>query len=104
MSDLYLEYGCDARYNTIMHDDTITKLTVRGQTSVPSRFRRQAKMKAGQRLRWAQISETEFHVAVETREEAPGPLAVLGWARRFQRGAPARTDDVMKELRAGEHD
>lgn len=87
-----------------MHDDTITVLTVRGQTSVPSRFRRQAKLKAGQRLRWEQISETEFRVAVETHAEAPGPLAVLGWARRFHRGKALRTDEVMKDLRAGDRD
>lgn len=94
--------GHQTRHIAFMHDDTITVLTARGQTSIPSRFRRQARLKAGQRLHWEQISDTEFRVAAETHAEAPGPLAVLGWARRFHRGKAPRTDEVMKALREGD--
>ena len=85
-----------------MHDDTITVITARGQTSVPARFRRAANLRPGQKLRWEQVSDSEFRVAVETAADAPGPLRVLGWARRFQAGRLPRTDAVMRELREGD--
>jgi len=85
-----------------MHDDTITIITARGQVSVPARFRRAANLKPGQKLRWEQVSDTEFRVAVETAADAPGPLSVLGWARRFHAGKMPRTDAVMRELREGD--
>jgi bifunctional DNA-binding transcriptional regulator/antitoxin component of YhaV-PrlF toxin-antitoxin module len=89
-------------YNTFMHDDMITTLTERGQTSVPARFRREANMTPGQKLRWERVSDTVFRVAVETAEDAPGPLAALGWARRFSTGPLPRSDDVIRELREGD--
>ncbi len=89
-------------YNTIMHDDMITTLTVRGQTSVPAKFRKAAHLEPGQKLRWEQVSATVFRVVVETADDAPGPLGVLGWARRFHTGPLPRTDDIMRELRDGE--
>jgi bifunctional DNA-binding transcriptional regulator/antitoxin component of YhaV-PrlF toxin-antitoxin module len=85
-----------------MHDDMITTLTVRGQTSVPAKFRRAANLKPGQKLRWEQISDTTFRVAVEGAADAPGPLGVLGWARRFHAGTPPTTDEVMREAREGD--
>ena len=88
-------------YNTIMHDDMITVLTTRGQTSVPAKCRRAAHLKPG-RLRWEQVSATVFRVVVDRDAEAPGPLSVLGWARRFHAGAVPRTDDALRELRAGD--
>jgi len=85
-----------------MHDDMITTLTVRGQTSVPAKFRRAANMTPGQKLRWEQVSDTVFRVAIETVDDAPGPLAVLGWARRFSTGTLPRTDHLLDELREGD--
>jgi bifunctional DNA-binding transcriptional regulator/antitoxin component of YhaV-PrlF toxin-antitoxin module len=85
-----------------MHDDMITVLTARGQTSIPARCRRAARLQPGQRLRWEQVSATVFRVVVDSAAEAPGPLSVLGWARRFHADAPLRTDAVMRELRAGD--
>ena len=90
------------QYYTNMHDDMITVLTVRGQTSVPAKCRRAAHLKAGPKLRWEQVSETVFRVVVDTAADAPGPLSVLGWARRFYPGAPPRTDALMRELREGD--
>ena len=98
----FLDCPPGTRYNTFMHDDMITTLTERGQTSVPARFRRSAHLKPGQKLRWEQVSPTVFRVAVETAEDAPGPLAALGWARRFSTAPLPRTDEVMSELREGE--
>ena len=80
----------------------ITTLTARGQTSVPARCRRGASLKPGQKLRWEQVSDTVFRVIVETDDNPPGPLAALGWARQFHAVPPARTDDVLRELRDGD--
>lgn len=33
-----------------------------------------------------------------------GPLAMLGYARRFQAGTAPTTDEIMRELREGDHD
>lgn len=99
---LVLDTPPGSRYNTSMHDDMITTLTQRGQTSVPARFRRAANLRPGQKLRWEQVSDTVFRVAVETAEDAPGPLAALGWARRFSTSPLPRTDTVLRELRAGD--
>lgn len=91
-------------YKMIMHDDMITTVTVRGQTSVPARLRKRANLRSGRTLRWYAVSEREFRVVVETNESAPGPLAALGWALRHNpRGAPA-SDEAMLELREGEND
>ena len=97
-----LENARSSSYNTFMHDDMTTVLTIRGQTSVPAKVRRTARLKPGQRLHWQQLSDGEFRVTVETDETAPGPLAVLGWARRFHAEKVPRTDEAMAELRAGE--
>lgn len=87
---------------TDMHDDMTTRITSRGQTSVPSRLRRDAGLRVGTRLHWYPVSDREFRVAVETTEESPGPLAALGWAARFHRNGMPTTDEAMSELRAGE--
>ncbi len=69
---------------------------------MPAKFRKAANMKPGQKLRWEQVSETVFRVAVEAAADAPGPLSVLGWGRRFITGTPPRTDAVLLELREGD--
>jgi hypothetical protein len=43
------------------------------------------------------VSETVCRVVVDTAADAPGPLSVLGWARRFHAGAPPRTDAALRE-------
>jgi bifunctional DNA-binding transcriptional regulator/antitoxin component of YhaV-PrlF toxin-antitoxin module len=85
-----------------MHDDMVTLVTQRGQTSVPSRLRRKAGLSQGKRLHWYAVSDREFRVVVETIEEAPGPLAALGWAQRYQRGSLPRSTAAMRELREGD--
>ncbi len=85
-----------------MHDDMITMVTKRGQTSVPSKLRRRGGLTAGKRLRWYGISDREFRVVVETVEEVPGPLAALGWAIRYQKRGVPGSDEAMRELREGE--
>jgi bifunctional DNA-binding transcriptional regulator/antitoxin component of YhaV-PrlF toxin-antitoxin module len=85
-----------------MHEDMITTVTERGQTSIPAKLRRKAGLSPSKRLHWFAVSDREFRVVVETTDEAPGPLAALGWATRYHRGGTPRTDDALREIRAGE--
>ena len=87
---------------TNMHDDMTTVLTERGQTSVPASLRHGAALRPGRRLHWQRMSDREFRVIVDTADTAPGPLAALGWARRFHRGRTPGSDEAMKVLRVGD--
>lgn len=80
-----------------MNESTLTE---RGQISLPASLRRALRLRPGQKLRFEAVSDHEFRVFTPP-DEASGPLAVLGYARRL-RAAPRRTKDWMKELRAGE--
>lgn len=76
-------------------------LTDRGQVSVPVELRKALGLKAGQKLAWAQVSDHEMRVWVQN-DAPPGPMAVLGYARKIRDAKPRRTDDWMRELREGE--
>jgi len=80
----------------------ITTVTVRGQTSVPARLRKKIGLSSGKRLHWYSVSDREFRVVVETLEQAPGPLAALGWAVRYHSSGVPGSDETMRELREGE--
>jgi arylsulfatase A-like enzyme len=90
-------------YKMIMHDDMTTTLTERGQTSVPAKLRKQAHLRGGRTLRWYAVSDREFRVVVETNENAPGPLAALGWALRHNPQGVPTSDEAIAELREGEN-
>ena len=87
-----------------MKDTLITVLTERGQVSVPAAIRKRAKLMPGQRLRWQQVAPDTFSITVEQPpKRKPSALNAIGFANAFSAGnIPARTDDVMRELRAGE--
>ncbi len=77
------------------------RLTERGQISVPAELRKAMNLKPGQRLKFVPVSNHEFRVFTEN-DAPPGPLAMLGYARKL-RGTPARrTSEWMKELRENE--
>lgn len=76
-------------------------LTERGQISVPAALRKAMNLRPGQRLRFAPVSDHEFRV-LTLNDAPPGPVAVLGYARKLKAGPARRTGDWMKELRAGE--
>jgi bifunctional DNA-binding transcriptional regulator/antitoxin component of YhaV-PrlF toxin-antitoxin module len=76
-------------------------LTERGQVSVPASLRKSMALRPGQKLRWQRISDREMRVSVEA-PPAPGPLGVLGYARKLRPGPGRRTAAWMRELRAGE--
>ncbi|MEO6005738.1 MAG: sporulation regulator [Opitutus sp.] len=76
-------------------------LTERGQISVPAALRKAMKLRPGQRLKFAPISDREFRVL--TQDDVPaGPMAMLGYARKLRPGPARRTSAWMRELREGE--
>jgi len=76
-------------------------LTTRGQVSVPASLRKAMGLRPGQCLHWEQVSDREIRVSIPTGKP-PGPLAMLGHARRLRKTPPRRTADWMRELREGE--
>jgi AbrB family looped-hinge helix DNA binding protein len=84
-----------------MHD-IISTVTERGQISIPATIRKALKLKPGQKLRWQQVSDTECRVFHDLTINAPGPMAMLGYARKFNPQDLRATDEWMNELREGE--
>lgn len=88
-----------------LHDNTLSMdeatLTERGQISLPASLRKAMKLKPGQRLKFAPVSDHEFRVLTQN-DAPPGPLAMLGYARKLRAGPARRTSDWMRELREGE--
>ena len=80
--------------------DDVCTLTERGQVSMPAALRRKMRLKAGQKLRWECVSETEVRVVVEP-DHVADPLGALGFERTFREGS-RRTSEWMAEIRAGE--
>jgi bifunctional DNA-binding transcriptional regulator/antitoxin component of YhaV-PrlF toxin-antitoxin module len=79
-------------------------LTERGQVSVPSTLRKKMKLRPGARLRWEQVSGSEFRVTVAPKEQPAkkpaGVMAMLGYARvLFPDRPPRTTAEVMREIR-----
>ena len=83
-----------------MNGDVCT-LTERGQISMPASLRRKMHLKAGQKLRWEPVSETEVRVVVET-DTVVDPLKALGFGRTVREDGPRRTSEWMDEIRDGE--
>ena len=61
---------------------------------------------AADHLRCSRVSDHEFRVEIlqASSPAVPGPLAMLGYARQFHPGPGPTTDEVMRELRAGDQD
>jgi len=88
-----------------LHDNVIlmneATLTERGQISVPAALRKAMNLLPGQRLKFARVSDHEFRVIAESATP-PGPMAMLGYARKLRAGPARRTGDWINELREGE--
>ncbi|HMP71841.1 MAG TPA: AbrB/MazE/SpoVT family DNA-binding domain-containing protein [Kiritimatiellia bacterium] len=78
----------------------ITKITERGQASIPAEVRRQLGLRPGTKLIWEPISSHEVRVHVQAPAKPGGPLSALGFAKTFR--SVRRTEAWMQELRAGE--
>ena len=79
----------------------ICTLTERGQVSMPASLRRKMHLKAGQKLRWEPVSETEVRIVVET-DTVVDPLDALGFGLKVRADEPRRTSEWMREIREGE--
>ncbi|MCX7005931.1 MAG: AbrB/MazE/SpoVT family DNA-binding domain-containing protein [Kiritimatiellaeota bacterium] len=75
-------------------------LTERGQVSVPAEIRRGLGLAPGTRLCWEMTQDQRCTVFAQKPAPRKGAQAMLGFARTFR--APRRTEDWMRELRAGE--
>ena len=80
----------------------VTVVTERGQISIPAAIRKQLNLKPGQKLRWQKVGDNECRVFHDLTEDRPGPVAMLGYARKFNPQDTRSTDEWMRELRAGE--
>ena len=78
----------------------VTKITERGQTSVPGSIRRKMRLEMGSRIVWQPISDHECRITVQPPDAVEGPLAVLGFARTFRK--TRSTADWIRELREGD--
>lgn len=77
-----------------------TRVTERGQVSIPAQIRKRMHLGPGQRIVWEAISDHECRVVIASDSKAPGAVAMLGHAAKFRK--PRRTSDWMAELREGE--
>lgn len=83
-----------------MNESTLTE---RGQVSVPAQLRKAMGLHTGQRFKWQRISDSELRVVLE-QAQPTGPLSVLGYARKLRPEASRRTEEWIRELRAGDAD
>jgi len=74
--------------------------------TIPASLLKWLKPEAVNHLRCSQLSDHEFRVEIMDEPPAvvPGPVAMIGYARRFHEGAVPGTDEAMRELRAGDDD
>jgi bifunctional DNA-binding transcriptional regulator/antitoxin component of YhaV-PrlF toxin-antitoxin module len=86
-----------------MDQTLVTVVTERGQTSIPAALRRRNRIKAGVKLRWQQVSETEFRVQALTASP-PNIKAMVGYAKRFHPADKRGSDEILRELREGDQD
>ena len=78
----------------------ITKVTERGQASIPAAVRKRLDLRTGTRLVWEAVSDHEVRVRVQVDAAVEGPRSMLGYAKSFRTTRP--TAAWMKELREGE--
>ena len=80
-------------------------VTDRGQTSIPAVLRRALKLKPGLTLQWRFVGPNELRVTLDGgRLDCPGPLATLGYARKFHPKDTRSTDEILAELREGDEE
>ena len=74
--------------------------------TIPASLLKWLKPEAVNHLRCSQLSDHEFRVEIMDEPPAvvPGPVAMIGYARRFHEGTVPGTDEAMRELRAGDGD
>jgi AbrB family looped-hinge helix DNA binding protein len=80
----------------------ITRVTQRGQISIPSAIRRSLGVSPGERLIWEASGEHECRVRCLKEAPIKGAMAMRGFAKRFR--DVRTTEDWLREIREGEAD
>jgi len=81
--------------------EAVTKLTERGQISMPSSIRRKLGLVPVRKLTWKYISENEIRLLVgERKPQQKG--AMRGAMKKYQAGESGSTAEWMRVLREGE--
>ena len=86
-----------------MMTTTTTRVTDRGQISIPASLRASLNLAPGSALAWSLSADGTALLAVPVQPVAPRARSardLLGWARKHH--APRRTADWMAELRDAE--
>ena len=79
----------------------VTKVTERGQISIPASVREYMNLRPGMALIWnTGSSPSSCTVTVVRKRKRKGAMAMLGYAATFRETRP--TEEWMKELREGE--
>jgi bifunctional DNA-binding transcriptional regulator/antitoxin component of YhaV-PrlF toxin-antitoxin module len=86
-----------------MENNLTTALTARGQISVPAQIRRRLDWRPGLKLTWKMNPQgTCLLQPVVLPRKIAGAKAMLGYARKFHPTQIKRSNEVLRELRAGE--
>ena len=80
-----------------------TRITRRGQISIPADVRKQLKWTPGRELFWEVAEGGECRVFARKKSPYVGALAMLGYGATFS-DDNRTTDEWMKELREGEEE
>lgn len=81
----------------------VTKVTERGQISIPASVREYMSLRPGMSLLWnTGSSPRSCTVTVVQKRKRKGARAMLGFAATFS--TPRTTEEWMKELREGEEE
>ncbi len=81
----------------------VTKVTERGQASIPAFIRNTLQLESGSALVWKIAEDGKAIIVVPVPKmavRARSARELIGWGRKFH--SPRRTEDWMKELREGE--
>ena len=78
----------------------VTRITERGQISVPAEIRALLNWQPGHRLLWRTTAEGECRLCMTEQGTRGGAQSMRGFAATFRK--IKRTSDWMKELREGE--
>ena len=81
--------------------DAVTKLTERGQVSMPAFIRKKMGLLPGRKIIWKYISQNEIRLLISERK--PKQKGVMrGAMKKYQAGESGTTADWMRVLREGE--
>lgn len=81
----------------------VTKITERGQISIPAEVRERMNLRPGMALLWnTGSSPSTCTVTIVQKHKRKGAMAMLGYAATFRK--TRSTEEWMKELREGEEE